>query len=116
MIEFIRGDTLPFKTKISLSDGTAITTEDIQTLLITARSKTFKSSPIIFQKTLENVTIDAEGYLHAVIEPEDTQELPYGDYYFDIEITLNTGYKKSRLYQFKITEETSIYEGENNGN
>lgn len=116
MIEFIRGDTLPFKTKICLNDETAIATEDIDTLLITGRSKTSKTSPIIFQKTLEDVTIDQDGYLHAVIEPEDTQELSYGDYYFDIEITLNTGYRKSRLYQFKITEETSIHEGENNGN
>lgn len=116
MIKFVRGDTLPFKTKISLQDETAITTEDIDTLLITARIKTTKTSPIIFQKTLEDVTIDQEGYLHVVIEPEDTQELAYGVYYFDIEITLNTGYRKSRLYQFKITEETSIHEGGNDGN
>lgn len=116
MFNLTRGDTLPFKTKISLSEGTPIKTQDIDTLLITGRKKTLIKSPIIFQKTLEDVTIDEEGYCHAVIEPEDTQELSYGSYYFDIEITLNTGYRKSRLYQFKIIEETTIHEGENNGN
>lgn len=116
MIKFIRGDTLPFKAKITLNDGTPIQTQNIKTLLITGRKLTQKTSPIIFQKTLEDVTIDEEGYCHGVIEPEDTEELSYGNYYFDIEVTLHNGYRKSRLYQFRLIDETSMHGGDDNGN
>lgn len=114
--KFVRGDTMPFKTPINLKDGTSIRTEDIGTLFITAREKPLITAPIIFQKTLEDVTIDQEGYLHVIIEPEDTQELPYGEYFFDIQITSKTNYRKTRLFKFKLTGETTIYGGDNNGN
>ena len=114
-MEFVRGDTFAFKFKITTQDNEDISISDIDTLFITCRKKTHESSPIIFQKNLDDVTIE-DGYCHVVFEPEDTETLKLGMYYFDIEITLNSGYRKSKLYNFTITAETTIHGGDESGN
>lgn len=107
-INFVRGDSFPFKFSIKNKQGDNITVEDIDTLFITCKKKTDNLSPVIFQKTLEDVTIE-EGFCHAVFEPEDTERLEYGLYYFDIEITLNSGYRKTKLHTFRLTDETTLH-------
>lgn len=109
MQEFIRGDTFAFKFSIMYKDKTPIKKEDIKTLFITCRKYASKDFPIIFQKTIDDVEIDEEGYCHAKFNPEDTQELMYGSYFFDIEVTTKGGYRKTKLYEFKIGKETSIH-------
>ena len=117
MQEFVRGDTFAFKFLLTMQDGTAVKKEDIDTLFITCRKFASKESPIIFKKTLEDVEIDTDGYCHAIFNPEDTQELIYDSYFFDIEVTLKGGFRKTKLFQFKITKETTIHEsGGTNGN
>jgi len=116
MIEFTRGDTFAFKTQITYADGSPIKIEDIKSIYITSRVFPTKESPVIFQKTLEDISIDNEGFCHVVFLPIDTEKLDYREYYFDIEITLNSGFKKTKLYKFKLTEETTIFEGDLNGN
>lgn len=111
MISFTRGDTFPFKFKTKLNNGTVVTKEDIDTLFITVRKYATKTSPIIFQKKLEDIEIDEEGYCHTLFKPEDTEELMYSNYFFDIEVTLKNGYRKTKLQQFSITKETTIHEG-----
>ena len=48
----------------------------------------FSSPNILFKKSLHNgdITKDDEGYYHFSINPEDTQDLKYADYVFDIQI------------------------------
>lgn len=116
MIEFTRGDTFAFKTQITFADGSPIKIEDIKSLYITSRVFPIKESPVIFQKKLEDISIDDDGFCHIVFFPTDTEKLDYKEYYFDIEITLKSGFKKTKLYKFKLTEETTIFEGESNGN
>ena len=107
-MDFVRGDTFSFKFKITTSGGGNITINDIDTLFITCREYPNESSPIIFQKTKTDVTID-NNYCHVVFEPEDTEKLDLGMYYFDVEITLPSGYRKSKLYTFTLTPETTIH-------
>lgn len=117
MNEFIRGDSFLFKTQITYTDGTPIKIEDIETLFVTCKEQPTEYSPIIFQKRLEDVTIDSEGYCHVVFEPKDTETLLYQKYYFDIEITLKSGYRKTMLDSFKLTKETTNHDdGGNDGN
>ena len=117
MISFVRGDTFPFKFKLTMKDETIIKKEDIDTLFVTIRKYANKSSPIIFEKTLDDVEIDEEGYGHVKFNPEDTEELIYGSYFFDIEITLTNGYRKTKTCQFTLTKETTIHEsGDVDGN
>ena len=108
---FHRGDTMPFMVKIINKNGDAISVNDIDTLILTCRKLPTKSSPILFQKTLQDFTLEGK-YAHISFEPEDTETLIYGTYYFDIEITLKSGYRKSRLYEFELEKETTIHGGD----
>ena len=115
-MEFIRGDTFAFKFSIKLANGQIPTKEDISTLFVTVRKYATRSSAIIFEKTLEDVEIDEDGYCHVKFNPEDTENLLYGSYFFDVEITTTGGYRKSKLFQFNLTKETTIHEsGDSSG-
>ena len=84
-MELIRGDTYLFKVRLK-----NITLDEIDTLFITCR-KDIYSKDFIFQKTINDVSIDNDLYVHFAFNPSDTQALPYGDYVFDIEVTLKSG-------------------------
>lgn len=111
-MNFIRGDSFLFKTKVTKKDGSILKTEEVESIFVTCRKLPFKEMPILFQKNINDMTIDEKGYLHIMFEPKDTERLEYGKYYFDIEITLKNGYRKTKLDVFTITEETTIYSGE----
>ena len=121
-MNFVRGDSFPFKTLVTYLNGNPIKREDISTLFVTCRQYANINYPILFQKTIDDVTIDEEGYIHVIFNPKDTENLDYGQYYFDIEITLNSGYRKSFLNTFQLTYETTIHteevseEGNKDGN
>lgn len=110
-LDFHRGDTMPFKVKLINKNGDSINENDIDTLFVTCRQLPSKTSPILFQKQLSDITIEGK-YIHITFNPEDTENLDYGTYYFDIEITLNSGYRKTKLYEFELTEETTIHGGD----
>lgn len=103
---FKRGDTFAFC--IPIESETEITINDVETLFCTCRLLPVKTSPIIFEKTLDNIKIDNEG-VHIVINPEDTQELEYGKYYFDIELTLKNNYRVTYTGIFNLLYETSFH-------
>ena len=117
MMQFVRGDSFLFKVLLGSKGDEPINQNLVQTLYITFRKYANIDSDIIFQKTLSDVRIDDDGYCHASFLPEDTEDLAYGKYFFDIEVTLTNGYRKSRLYEVELTKETTIHEmaGENNG-
>ena len=108
---FVRGDSYPFKIKIKDKNGNPIHIEDIKSLFITFKHDTRRDSKIIFQKTLLDVDIDNEGYCHCIFNPEDTETLTYGPYFFDIEVTLINGYRKTSIYSIELTDETSTHGG-----
>ena len=109
-MEFVRGDTFAFKVKLKRTDQTVIKKDDLKSLYVTVRKSVFSASPVLFQKTIEDVEIDDEGYCHIKIEPTDTEKLNYGVYFFDIELTTIDNYRKSKLFQLKLTEETTMHE------
>lgn len=111
-MEFVRGDSFPFKIKVTKNDGSILKKEEVDTIFVTCRQLPYKEMPILFQKNIDDVTIDEESYLHIMFDPENTEQLDYGKYYFDIEITLKNGYRKTKLDVFTITQETTIYNGE----
>lgn len=109
MFDFIRGDTQPFKFKILKKNKETVTMSEIDTLILTCRKSNVKESPILFQKNKGHFEFDNE-YYHCTFKAEDTRELEYGIYNFDIQVTLNNGYVKTLKGQFRITEEDTIYE------
>ena len=113
MLKFVRGDTCLFKVKLITNGDDIIESKDIDTIFITCRQEPTKDSNILFIKTIDDMVLDKDEYLHCKFDPSDTENLYYGIYYFDIEITLKSGYRKSKLYQFELTQETTIHGGTN---
>lgn len=81
----VRGDTGAFKFQRLDSDGEPITATP--TAMYFTVKKTYANSADVFQKTLADMTMDADGTWHFVIAPEDTATLDYGAYVFDLEVT-----------------------------
>ena len=109
ILKFKRGDTFAFKSKLKLKSEQQITKDDISELYVTCREGYYEKFPIIFQKTIDDVEI-SDGYVHIRFEPEDTENLDYRTYYFDLEITLK-GEKKNRKTksgQFTLLYESTI--------
>lgn len=109
---FIRGDSYLFKVKVKHKNGdTPLQEIDVDTIFLTFKENTSKSSRVLFQKELSDMRIDEDGYCHIAFNPSDTEKLPYGKYYFDIEITLTNEYRKTATYQINITDETTNHGG-----
>lgn len=106
---FKRGDSFSFKSKLTLKSGQEIKKEDISELYVTVREGFDEIFPIIFQKTLNDVDI-SDGYVHINFNPEDTENLLFDEYCFDLEITLKTSpiIRKTKTGTFTLLGETSI--------
>lgn len=109
---FIRGDSYLFKVPVKHRENDIPLQEtDVDTIFVTFKETTSKTSTILFSKDLSDITIDENGYCHIAFNPSDTESLNYGTYYFDIEITLKNGYRKTQTYSVKITDETTSHGG-----
>lgn len=107
----IRGDSLLFEQKLISNDGAPLTINDVSSIYLTLKSKMTYDAPIILQKTLADMELTADGVLHGGFAPEETEALNYGTYYFDIEVTLVDGYRASKNFELKITEEVTTHGG-----
>lgn len=107
---FIRGDTFLFKFKILDKNKNDITKDDISTLILTCRKE--KNDVVVFTKKIDDFTIDDDGYFHGEFKPEDTEKLDYGKYYFDIEVTLTTGQRKTQMHSFTLEKEATEHRTE----
>ena len=109
-LEFIRGDTFRFKFKIKDKEGKEIKpTEDSFQLYFTVK-KSNRSEDVIIQKTLINgIEYNAEDeYYHVEITSEDTSNLNYGSYVYDIELKSETIVKTLIIGQLTLTEEVTF--------
>lgn len=109
-MKFIRGDTQPFKFRITKEDKSNVEEKDIKKLILTCRKYNLISSSILFDKSKSDFEF-RDDYWHGEFKPEDTRQLNYGLYNFDIECTLTDGTVKTLKSQFEITEEDTIYDG-----
>lgn len=109
-MEFVRGDTIALKTLIKLADNQPVSKQDLTELYITCKKNEY-SENTIFQKTLEDVEIDEQGYCHIIFRPEDTQTLGYGNYFCDIELTTKSGIRKTKVFEITLTKEATFHNG-----
>ena len=110
-LNFRRGDTCAFRVPIKFKAGQVVLQEDVETLYVTVKRLPERSCEKIFVKKLEDVTIDENG-VHIKFEPKDTEELDYGIYYGDIEITTKSEARKTVLFEIELTSETSSHGNE----
>lgn len=95
-IEIVQGDTSPiYKFQRKYDDGTVITTQPKKMWITFKRSPNIEES--LFQKTLEDGITFEGGYYKFKLLPEDTNNLNYGEYGFDIAILNENSEKKTLL-------------------
>lgn len=113
-MEIIRGDTKYYKfQRKQKHDGAVIETLPDK-LYFTLKFSDMDDTPLI-QKTLgKGIEYNqSDKYYYLTIDPSDTNDLPYGTYYYDIEVIKNNGYKKTiACGQLEITSEITFAKNE----
>ena len=85
----VRGDTGLYKFQRLDSSGNPITTPP-DAMFFTVK-KSYGNKGEVFQKTLDDMDFDnTDNCWHFVIAPSDTQDLDYGQYVYDLEVTTDT--------------------------
>lgn len=84
IISMIRGDTTPlmFQRKDNNGDVIKLRADKIYFTV----KKSDLPDEVLFQKTIDDMTLDEDGTYHFVIQPEDTNNLEFGNYLFDLEV------------------------------
>ena len=99
-ISLTRGDTLILNVVIEKNEEIYTPTSEDTIRFALNTHKRGREEPIIYKDIDPNT-------MKLVIEPEDTKDLEYGVYWYDIEITTGDGYVDTFIgpAKFKITEE-----------
>lgn len=111
MISLTRGDTEILKFQRKNDDG--IIQEVASEVYFTVKESSVKTD-YIFQKTLgDGIEFSTEDYFYRItINPEDTNDLYYGKYKYDIEVKEDDYTKTISIGDFIITEEITFAENE----
>lgn len=115
MLNIIRGDTKYYKfQRINKTDESVITTKpDVMYFTVKFADNV---EDYLIQKTLENGIIfdDETNYYYFTINPEDTNNLPYGGYVYDIEITEGPKVTTIAIGDIILTEEVTFSSNKEN--
>lgn len=106
-MELTRGDTGRYKFRRTDEAGNPILT--VPSSMYFTVKKNYGLDSFIFQKKLEDMTIDASGFWHFTIEPADTQTLNTGNYVFDIEVTTDDVVQTIAKGTLRLTDEATWY-------
>lgn len=79
-LKLTRGDTLRLHIDVFKEDGTVYELSDGDELTFTLKRDPMQAAPLV-QKTGSDVTI----------APEDTEDLPFGVYWYDVQLTFSGG-------------------------
>lgn len=112
-MEMTRGDTFEFRFQRQTTDKQIITTKPDK-MFFTVKNNTYLQKALI-QKKLEDNTItfdEKTNYYHVTINPEDTNDLSYGDYSYDIEIIDKGKVKTIAKGILRITDEVTFASNE----
>lgn len=108
-IDMPRGDYRPYRFKIP-----NLKIDSLDEIYMTFK-KNSKTKDFFFQKRLSRgeITKDEEGFYHFAIMPEDTDNLGYGEYFFDIEVyNEDPLIKQTTTGVLKLTDEATFSSNE----
>ena len=112
-IKIIRGDTATLAFPITNKTGQGILLSDIDTLILTCRNKYYE---MLFNKNKEDFRFE-DNKCKVDLNPEDTEQINCSNpIYFDIEVTLKNGTRKSKLCELKLMKDYTTHGGDENGN
>ena len=109
MIKIVRGDTNYFKFERKDDEGNVITTKASK-LYFTVKN-TYNSSDVKIQKTIEDMEFN-EGVYTFTIDGNDTDDLSYGTYKYDLEVVEDNYKKTISIGDFVIEKEVTFTEDE----
>ena len=107
VIIFTRGDTQIVKFNLKDKEGNNIELTDNDKLYFTVK-KTTTSDEKLFQKVYPTDIKYSDGYYSFTIDPEDTDTLDYGEYYYDIELKTGTIVKTLAINKLILTDEVTF--------
>lgn len=113
-IEIVRGDTEKIKIcRSKAKEEKEIIKEKVDNLFFSVKENDV-TREVLFQKKLSDntITYTEDGYYHVVINPEDTDNLAYGTYFFDIERIIGNDVKTPVVGELEITSEITHHENE----
>lgn len=94
-IKMTRGDTLSLT--ITIMNGAEPYEVQAGDVIRFALKKTYQDAEPLIEKTIDNETLGLQ------LEPEDTKELPFGSYVYDIEITMEDGTVDTFIAEANLT-------------
>lgn len=104
-LSMVRGDTARFRFQRLDANGDVILTE-ADDAWFTVKSSV-KNDAFKLQKSLSDMTFDEEGYYHFTINPDDTNGLSFGRYFYDVEV-IQDGVKSTiSIGNFDIASEVT---------
>lgn len=114
-MKLIRGDSARWKFQRKAADGSVITVEPEAIFWTVKRS--YDDQEFVIQKTKEDFELDEDYYYHFGVTPDDTNDLAYGTYYYDIEVIQDDGLYKQTIKtgEFIISPEATWASNEGEG-
>lgn len=103
-IEFTRGDTQFLRFQLKDGEGNIIGLTESDNLYFTVKQNQ-NSQEILIQKKYPESINYAEGYFNFTLNSEDTSNLPYGTYQYDIELKSGEYVKTLGFGSITLTEE-----------
>lgn len=100
-----RGDTAGYNFQRKNAQNVVITTEP-QALYFTVKER-WTDKSFLLQKRMNEMTMDADGTWHFTIQSFDTDNLPYGDYVYDVEAIDNDAVQTIAKGKFTLTVEAT---------
>lgn len=111
-IEFIRGDTKPLKFQIKDNLGNVIKMDDGEELIFTVK-KNYNTKDFVLQKKLSDGDITyKDGYYYITLMHEETANLRYGTYVYDIQLMSGDIVSTLILGTITLTQEVTHIENE----
>ena len=104
-MEMVRGDTAKYKFRRYDANGEVIGTK-ADAIYFTVKKNGY-SNEVLLQKTINDMEFDDNAYYHFTIEPEDTDNLEYGTYQYDVEV-IQEGNKTTTRGELVINEEITF--------
>ncbi len=105
-----RGDIrdFPFVVKQKINGEMVLYTGDFDDIYFTVKTN-FTEKEYVFQKRLSNGSIvkDQDSVYHVVIEPQDTNNLTFGKYVYDIELINGSTVKQTTTGKLLLNYEST---------
>ncbi len=103
-IEFTRGDTQFIRFRLKDAEGNPLELAEGDELFFTVKQNQNAKKILIQKKYPDDIKYD-EGYFIFVLNSEDTAEMPYGTYQYDVELKSGEYVKTLTLGTITLTEE-----------